>query len=90
MSAAQLQDHLNVLRQHVDTSERELNTLIAGRKVSSARLCKSLMVIKSTSHAMRTATTDFTKTLPTKTKVSKPALVKNEEQAPVEVLSPKL
>ena len=66
-----LTEQFQTLKNHMDTCEKELNSLKGGRKASSARVRKSLMEIKKASHGMRGATTEFTKGLPTKPRAKK-------------------
>ena len=71
------------LRTMVDMCESELKSLEAGKKTSSVRARKCLQDIKMTSHAMRKDVTDFTKSLPTKSRVPKIAAPVEPESLPV-------
>lgn len=83
-----LENQINELKTHLANCEKECLLLKSGRKASSARVRKSLMEIKKSAHSMRSATTDFVKSLPTKSKAKEK---KTEEPAPepVEAKEPK-
>lgn len=66
-----LQEQFANLKSTMDIAEKELNMLNSGRKSSAPRLRKSLMDLKKNSHSLRSATTEYTRSLPTKTRVKK-------------------
>jgi len=72
------------LRVSTEAAEKELQGLLAGKKISATRLRKHLMDAKKESHAFRSATTAFTKGLPTKTKAHAPKAEAVEEVEEVE------
>jgi hypothetical protein len=74
----QLKNHMANLKVSTEAAEKELQGLLAGKKISAARLRKHLMDAKKESHAFRSATTTFTKGLPIKTKVPKTPMVEVE------------
>ena len=61
-----LTDTIHEIRLHLDTAEKEINSLTSGRKASASRARKSLQLIKGLSHALRKEIVNFTKALPTK------------------------
>ena len=81
----QLQHHMANLRVSTEAAEKELQGLLAGKKISATRLRKHLMDAKKESHAFRSATTTFTKGLPTKTKAHAPK-AKEEGNEEVEIM----
>ena len=64
-----LTENLANLKIHMDTTEKELASLVAGRKASSARARKSLQNLKALAHTMRKQIVEHVKSLPTKKKV---------------------
>lgn len=74
-----LENQINELKTHLACCEKEYLSLKAGRKASAPRLRKSLQELKKNSHSMRALTTEFVKTLPTKSKAKEK---KTEEPAP--------
>jgi hypothetical protein len=70
-----LSDQLQKLKASVEIAENELGSLNSGRKSAGPRLRKSLMDIKKYSHSMRSATTEFSKSLPTKTRLKKKEII---------------
>ena len=64
-----LTENLANLKIHMDTTEKELASLVAGRKASSARARKSLQNLKALAHTMRKQVVEHVKSLPTKKKV---------------------
>ena len=63
-----LEEQFNCLRVQLSIAESEYNSLKAGKQSSAPRLRKSLMALKTGSHAMRAGTTSFVRVLPTKTR----------------------
>ena len=64
-----LSENLNALKAHMDTAEKELASLHAGKKASSARARKALGQIKTLCHLMRKGVIEHVKTMPVKKKV---------------------
>ena len=64
-----LTENIANLKIHMDTTEKELASLVAGRKASSARARKSLQNLKALAHTMRKQIVEHVKSLPTKKKV---------------------
>ena len=63
-----LESQLGALKSQLATAESEYQSLKAGRKSAGPRLRKSLMALKTGSHAMRAGTTSFVRDLPTKSR----------------------
>ena len=63
-----LESQLGALKSQLATAESEYNSLKTGRKSAGPRLRKSLMALKTGSHAMRAGTTSFVRELPTKSR----------------------
>jgi hypothetical protein len=90
-----LSTNLAVLKTLIGQCETELLALQSGRKASAPRVRASLQKIKALAHSMRAGVMDFTKELPTKTRVKKdvtpidddlpppPMLERTESEAPV-------
>jgi len=76
-------EKISSLRTMVDMCESEIKSLEAGKKTSSVRARKCLQDIKMTSHAMRKDVTDFTKSLPIKSRSSKVVESVEPESLPV-------
>ena len=79
-----LSESINEIKTHNFVAESELNDLIAGKKVASSRVRKSLQQIKKLSHLLRKAIVEFTKTLPTKKRSLSPKPAETVEPKPVE------
>ena len=77
------------LKANVDNLEKELKSLESGKKASSARSRKCLQTIKAQSFNMRKDITNYTKTLPTKKRTTKPPsdLTKSDKVA-MEIAEP--
>ena len=63
-----LEDQFAQLKSQLATAELEYQSLKSGRKSAAPRLRKSLMSLKTGSHAMRAGTTSFVRELPTKSR----------------------
>ncbi len=74
-----LTENLANLKIHMETTDKELVSLISGRKASSARARKSLQNLKALAHTMRKQIVEHVKSLPVKSKKVGPV-----EAAPVE------
>ena len=61
-----LTDKIHEIKLQLENAEKEINSLILGRKASAARSRKSLQLIKSLSHSLRKEIVNFTKALPIK------------------------
>lgn len=66
-----LQDEISVLKNNITIIEKEWESLQSGRKSAAPKLRANLMSIKKQCHNLRSKTTEFTKNLPTKTRVKK-------------------
>ena len=66
-----LTEQMNTLRTYMDTAEKELASLQAGKKASSARTRKALGQIKTLCHLMRKGVIEHVKTMPVKSKSKK-------------------
>ncbi len=64
-----LSESINEIKTHILVAESELNSLIAGRKVSASRVRKSLQEVKKLSHLLRKAVIEHVKLLPVKPRV---------------------
>ena len=71
-------EQMSALKAHMDTAEKELASLHAGKKASSARARKALGQIKTLCHLMRKGVIDHVKTMPVKSKKA----TKQEEPEP--------
>jgi hypothetical protein len=69
--ADSLEKQMAVMRVYLDTAEKELASLKNGKKASSARVRKQLQSLKTESHSMRKCVMEYTKSLPTKSRVKK-------------------
>ena len=63
-----MEEHLATLKSQLAIVETEWLALKGGRKSASARLRKSLMNVKNSSHSCRALSTKFVKELPTKSR----------------------
>jgi hypothetical protein len=70
-----LTENLANLKIHMETTEKELASLVAGRKASSARARKALQNLKALAHTMRKQIVEHMKSLPVKSKPKKVAEV---------------
>ncbi len=66
-----LEEQFAALKNHLSVAEQEMASLKAGRKSAAPRLRKSLMAIKTGSHAMRSGATTYVRELPTKSRKQK-------------------
>jgi hypothetical protein len=66
-----LSESITGLRTLLDNAEREVNSLILGKKASASRARLSLQQIKKECHALRKDITAHTKSIPIKTRVKK-------------------
>ena len=81
-----LTENLANLKIHMDTTEKELASLVAVRKASSARARKSLQNLKALAHTMRKQIVEHVRTMPVKSKSKKVAEVVGVEPAPEEAV----
>ena len=79
-----LTEQMNTLRTYMDTAEKELASLQAGKKASSARTRKALGQIKTLCHLMRKEVVSHVKSMPVKSKKA----TAPEEPAPPEPVPP--
>ena len=77
-----LTENLANLKIHMATTEKELASLVAGRKASSARARKSLGQIKTLCHLMRKGVIEHVRTMPVKSKSKKATKQEEPEPAP--------
>lgn len=82
LSEQNLLNLFNEMKIHTDQCEKELESLLGGKKASAPRARKLLGLIKVHSHSLRKLITEHLKSLPTKTRK-----VKEPEVKPVEVES---
>ena len=73
-----LTEQMSALRTYMDTAEKELASLHACKKASSARARKALGQIKNLCHLMRKGVIEHVKTMPVKSKKA----TKQEEPEP--------
>ena len=66
-----LTEQMSALRTYMDTAEKELASLHAGKKASSARARKALGQIKTLCHLMRKGVIEHVRTMPVKSKSKK-------------------
>ena len=64
-----MQAQITLMKSYLDCAEKELTSLKNGKKVSWARVRSNLMKLKTLSHTIRKHVMEFSKSLPTKTRV---------------------
>jgi hypothetical protein len=77
-----LEEQFAALKNHLAVAEQEMASLKAGRKSAAPRFRKSLMAIKTGSHAMRSGATTFVRELPTNRRKPKEAAPAAAELTP--------
>ena len=63
-----LSEQIMLMRQELDSAEKEIKSLEGGRKASAARARKSLQSLKNSSHGLRKSIVEHTKSLPVKSR----------------------
>jgi hypothetical protein len=82
-----MDEQFATLKAQLSLAEQEYLSLKAGRKSAAPRLRKSLMALKTGSHALRASTTGFVRELPTKSRQPTKAVAEPEpEPEPEETL----
>ena len=75
-----LQDSIRDIEIILANAKLEAVSLESGRKASSPRLRKLMMDVKNKAHAIRGQVTEFTKSLPTKSRTKKEVVVEPEKK----------
>ena len=81
-----MEEQLSTLKSQLAIVETEWLALKGGRKSASARLRKSLMNVKNSSHSCRALSTKFVKELPTKSRKAVVQVPPTESEVKVEEL----
>ena len=78
-----LQAQITLMKSYLDNAEKKLQSLQHGKKVSGARVRSNLMKLKTSSHTMRKHVMEFSKSLPTKSRVKvSPVEPTSDEEIP--------